>query len=126
MVNHLLNRTNLQPGSADFGHAFEHLMIQELIAYLNYSESKEKLSYWRTASGYEVDAIIGDGSVAIEFKSCDEVQSKHTKGLRAFKEDFPEARLIIVSLDRNYRKLNDIDVFPDIDFLRMMWSGGVF
>ena len=126
VVNHLLNRTNLQPGSVDFGHAFEHLMIQEIIAYLNYRERKEKLSYWRTASGYEVDAIIGDGSVAIEFKSCDEVQSKHTKGLRAFKEDFPEARLIVVSLDRNYRKLNEIEIFPAIDFLRRMWQRDLF
>lgn len=60
VVNHLLNRANLLPGSVDFGHAFEHLMIQELVAYLSYSESEEQLSYWRTASGYEVDAVIGN------------------------------------------------------------------
>ena len=73
VVNHLLNRSNLQPGSVDFGHAFEHLMIQEIMAHFSYSESDERLSYWRTASGYEVDAIIGDGRVAIEFKNCEEV-----------------------------------------------------
>lgn len=126
VVNHLLKRSNLLPGSADFGHAFEHLMIQEIIARLSYSESDEKLSYWRTSSGYEVDAVIGNGRVAIEFKSCDEVQSKHTKGLKAFSEDFPEARLIIVSLDRNRRTLNGIEVLPATDFLRMMWKGEIF
>ena len=89
VVNHLLNRSNLQPGSVDFGHAFEHLMIQEIVAHLSYSESDERLSYWRTASGYEVDAIIGDGRVAIEFKSCEEVQSKHTKDLCALAKTFP-------------------------------------
>ena len=126
VVNHLLNRTNLRPGSADFGHAFEHLMIQEMVAYLSYSESDERLSYWRTASGYEVDAIIGDGRVAIEFKSCEEVQSKHTKGLRAFSEDFTDAKLIIVSLDRHRRLLNGIEVLPAIEFLHMMWQGEIF
>lgn len=126
VVNHLLGRSNLRPGSADFGHAFEHLMIQEIIARLSYSESDARLSYWRTASGYEVDAIIGDGRVAIEFKSCDEVQSKHTKGLRAFCEDFPEARLVIVSLDRHPRVLNGIEVIPAMDFLCRMWKGEFF
>ena len=92
VVNFLLNRTNLQPGSIDFGHAFEHLMIQEIIAYLSYYEKSDKLSYWRTSSGYEVDAIIGDGKVALEFKSSDEVVSKHTKGLKAFEEDYPDSR----------------------------------
>ena len=101
-------------------------MIQEIVAYLSYSESDERLSYWRTASGYEVDAIIGDGRIAIEFKSCEEVQPKHTKGLRAFSEDFSEARLIIVSLDRNPRLLNGIEVLPATEFLHMMWQGEFF
>lgn len=125
VVNHLLNRSNLQPGSIDFGHAFEHFMIQEIIAYLSYYEKKEKLSYWRTAGGYEVDAIIGDARVAIEFKSSDEVQSKHTKGLKAFEEDFPETRKIIVSLDRNKRILNGIEVIPATEFLKMLWNGEI-
>lgn len=125
VVNYLLNRSNLQPGSIDFGHAFEHFMIQEIVAYLSYYEKREKLSYWRTANGYEVDAIIGDARVAIEFKSSEEVQSKHTKGLKAFEEDFPDARKIIVSLDCNKRILNDIEVIPALEFLQMLWNGDI-
>ena len=125
VVNYLLNRSNLLPGSIDFGHAFEHFMIQEIIAYLSYNEKKEKLSYWRTSNGYEVDAIIGDARVAIEFKSSEEVQSKHTKGLKAFEEDFPNAKKIIVSLDRNKRILNGIEVIPAMEFLQMLWSGNI-
>ena len=125
VVNYLLNRSNLQPGSIDFGHAFEHFMIQEIIAYLSYYEKREKLSYWRTANGYEVDAIIGDARVAIEFKSSEEVQSKHTKGLKAFEEDFPDARKIIVSLDCNKRILNGIEIIPAMDFLKMLWNGEI-
>ena len=36
---------------------------------LHYSHSEEQLSYWRTYTGIEVDAIIGDARVAIEIKS---------------------------------------------------------
>ena len=125
VANHLLHRSNLQQGSVDFGHAFEHLMIQELIAYLSYSESDEHLSYWRTASGYEVDAIIGDGRVAIEFKSSEEVQSKHTKGLKAFSEEYADARLIVVSMDVNPRMLNGVEIVPAMDFFQLLWEGKI-
>ena len=87
VVNHLLHRRNLSPGSTDFGHAFEHFIIQEIIAFLSYTDSYEQLSYWRTSTGYEVDAVIGNGRIAIEIKSSEEIQSKHTKGLKAFEEE---------------------------------------
>lgn len=125
VANHLLHRSNLQQGSVDFGHAFEHLMIQELMAYLSYSESDEQLSYWRTSSGYEVDAVIGEGRVAIEFKSAEEVQSKHTKGLKAFSEEYANARLIVVSMDVNPRMLNGVEILPAMDFLKLLWEGKI-
>lgn len=125
IVNHLLMRSNLLPGSADFGHAFEHFIIQEIIAYLSYNNCYEKLSYWRTTNGYEVDAIIGDGRIAIEIKSTDEVQSKHTKGLKAFSEEHTDSRLIIVSLDKRQRTLNGITIYPAIQFLKELWQGKI-
>ena len=123
VANYLCHRQHLQPGSDDFGHAFEHLIIQEIIAYLGYSHSEEKLCYWRTTSGYEVDAVIGNGRVAIEIKSSEEVKSRHTRGLKAFSEDFPNAKLFIVSLDKYRRKLNGIDIIPVMDFLKDLWKG---
>ena len=99
IANYLLNHKNILPGTEIFGHSFEHLIVQELIAYLGYTQSSENINYWRTSSGYEVDAIIGNGRIAIEIKSTDEVKSRHLKGLKAFTEDFPQARAIIVSLD---------------------------
>ena len=38
--NYLLSRHNLQQGSADYGHAFEHLLMQELIAYMGYRKTE--------------------------------------------------------------------------------------
>ncbi len=126
LPNYLLGRRDLQPGSQDFGHSFEHLMIQEIRAYIGYTGGETALSYWHTYSGYEVDAVIGDGKVAIEFKSSQEVVSKHLKGLKAFSEEHPQARLIIVSLDSHKRIFNGVEVMPALEFLKSLWSGEVF
>ena len=125
IVNYLLKRKSLQPGSTDFGKAFEHLIIQEIIAYLSYSENDNQLSYWRTSSGFEVDAVIGKAKVAIEIKSSKEVQSKHIKGLKIFKDEFPEVRLIMVSLDANPRLMNGVEVLPAELFLKKLWNGEI-
>lgn len=125
LPNYLLHRHDLQPGSDDFGHAYEHIMIQEIIAYLGYNDSEETLSYWHTYSGYEVDAVLGDAKVAIEFKSCREVQSKHLKGLKAFHEEHPDSRLIIVSLDVVPRLFNGVEVLPAQVFLQKLWEGSI-
>ena len=122
LPNYLLKRTNLQPGSEDFGHSFEHLMIQEIRAYLGYNNYENALSFWHTYSGYEVDAVLCGGKTAIEFKSSKEVQSKHLKGLKAFKEEHPEARLIIVSLDKVPRIFNEVEVLPAEVFLKKLWN----
>lgn len=126
VVNYLLGRRNLQPGSADFGHAFEHLIIQELIAYLGYNHFENQLSYWHTYNDYEVDAVLGDAEIAIEIKSCKEVQSRHLAGLKAFKEEHPNARLIVVSMDEKPRLFNDVEVFPAVTFLQKLWNHEIY
>ncbi|MFZ5429539.1 MAG: ATP-binding protein [Bacteroidota bacterium] len=125
IVNYLLNKKNLLPGSESFGRSFEHFIIQELIAYLGYTQSSENLTYWRTSSGYEVDAIIGEGRIAIEIKSTDEVRSRHLKGLKAFQEDFPQAKAIVVSLDKYPRILNGVEIIPAVEFLRALWNAEI-
>lgn len=125
IVNYLCNRRKLQPGSADFGHGFEHLIAQEMIAFLSYSHSRKMLSYWRTASDYEVDIVYGDAEVAIEIKSSTEINSKHLKGLKAFSEEHPNARTIIVSLDSAYRRMNDIEIWPVDQFLKALWQNEI-
>ena len=125
VANYMAKRKSLQPGSLDFGKAFEHLIIHELTAFLTYSFSEETLSYWRTANGYEVDVVLGDAQVAVEIKSCEEVQSRHIRGLKAFSEEHPQARLIVVSLDPNPRRLNDVEIYPAVAFLKKLWNGEI-
>jgi predicted AAA+ superfamily ATPase len=122
IANYLRNRRNIQLGSVDFGHAFEHFIIQELIAYLGYYDKNEHLSYWRTTSGYEVDVILGEGNIAIEIKATEEIQPRHLKGLKAFQEEFPNCRLIAVSFDLRPRITNGIEVYPATEFLKKLWN----
>ena len=125
IVNYLLKRSKISTGTDDFGRAFEHLIMQEIIAYLGYTYSDEKLTYWRTSGGYEVDFIIGNGRIAIEVKSCEEVKPRHTKGLKAFQEDYPHARIIVVSMDRYRRMMGSVEVFPAMEFLAELWKGNI-
>ena len=65
--------------------------------------------------------------MAIEIKSVDEVMGKHLKGLKAFGEEYPQSRRIIVSLDRISRKIGEIECLYVKDFLAQLWnlSGGL-
>jgi predicted AAA+ superfamily ATPase len=40
-----------EPGSEEFGRAFEHVLIEETRAYLSYAQLDVPLSYWRTSTG---------------------------------------------------------------------------
>ena len=122
VVNRLLHRGELVRGTPQYGHAFEHLVVQELIAYMSYTHQEEKLSYWRTYTGIEVDIVIGDARVAIEIKSVEEVLNKHLKGLKAFGEEHPNSRRVIVSLDIIPRRIGDIECIPVKEFFTRLWA----
>mgnify|MGYP003456532663 FL=1 len=132
VVNYLTHRKNLQPGSVDYGHALEHLIVQEIMAYLSYTESELQVAYWRTASGFEVDIVISEPysneiKCAIEVKSCQEVQNRHLKGLRALHEEHPQSRLVCISHDMAPRMTEDgIEIWPVEDFLKQQWNGKFF
>ena len=125
VANHLLHRKELVRGSADYGHAFEHLVIQEIYTWLQYTHSEEELSYWHTYTGIEVDAVIGDARVAIEIKSAEEIQRRHLKGLKAFADEYPESRRILVSLDKLSRTIDGIECLYVLDFFKTLWNKGL-
>ena len=125
VANHLLQRKELVRGTVEYGHAFEHLVIQELYAWLHYTHSEEELTYWHTYTNIEVDAIIGDAKIAIEIKSVEEVLPRHLKGLKAFGEEYPESRRIIVSLDPINRRTDNIECIYVLDFFKLLWHKGL-
>lgn len=126
LANYLLGRHSLKRGTDDYGHAFEHFVMQEIIAYKGYNDKRDEISYWHTYDKKEVDAVIGDAKVGIVIKSSEQVKNKHKAGLKAFKEEHPDCRLILVSLDPITRKSGDVELIYVLDFLKMLWNGEIF
>lgn len=126
VTNYLLKRSHLQQGSPEYGHALEHFIMQELVAYFGYNQYDNVISYWRTNSGIEVNAVLGDADVAIEIKSSTEVKDSQMRGLKSFSDDYPQARLIIVSLDKYRRRKENIEIIPVREFLTDLWLGKIY
>ena len=125
VYNYLLHRTSLSPASPEYGHCFEHFIMQELKAYLGYTHSDKQLSYWHTYDGAEIDAVIGEAEIGIEIKSAELIQSKHLKNFKPFRSEYPECRCIVVSRDFISRSENGINLLYYADFLRQLWAGEI-
>ncbi|MBU4338967.1 AAA family ATPase [Patescibacteria group bacterium] len=123
IANALLKRGTIFAGSEIFGRAFEHFILQEIIAHSHYSGLEYPVSYWRTASGFEVDFILGDRDVALEVKGVSEVHSQHLRSINAFREEYKPKHAIIVSLDAKPRNVNGLTIMPWKKFLGDLWAG---
>jgi len=123
VTNYLARRTP-RIGTPEFGNSFENYILMELKAYQAYRNPELDIRYWRTSTGFEVDFILDDMNVAIEVKGSHRIHSSHTKGLRALLEEHTVKRSIIVSLEKQPRKLDSsIEVLPWQVFLEELWSG---
>ncbi len=126
IVSSLLNYQKLTPGTREYGRAFEQFVLQECWAYRHYSRKDFPISFWRTASGSEVDLILGDGEVAIEVKSSEHAAEMRPKGLHLFGEEFKTKKRLIVSRDKLAEKINShITVLPWQHFCGELWNGDV-
>lgn len=123
VVNHLARRGRLAAGGELFGRAFEHWVLHELLATRAYNEPDIELSYWRLASGIEVDFVVGDMAIAVEAKASAKITDHHLAGLRHLRTDHPRARLVVVCLEPKRRRTADgIDVLPAATFAREIES----
>ncbi len=128
VVNHLARRGELHPGSELYGKAFENWVCHELRAHNAYSEAFARLSYWRLASGIEVDFVVNDMQVAIEAKATAKVTSDHLKGLRSLVLDHPRTKQrVVVCLERQSRRTDDgILILSATDFHARLRAGDLF
>ena len=102
------------------GAALETLVLQEITARNDYRHWNYGIHYWRTRQGAEVDFVLygARGFKAIEVKHSDRIRREDFKGLKQFKEEYPEAELIFVySGDRRFHE-GGIEVVPVEMFLR--------
>jgi len=126
IVSSLLGYRSIIPGTNEYGRFFEHFILQECWAYRHYSRKDFPISFWRTASGAEVDLILGDAEVAIEIKSSENAGSIRTKGLHLFQEENKIKKKIIVSRDPIPKKLESgTHILPWKYFCDQLWDGDI-
>jgi len=114
----------ITPANAEFGEFFEHFILLELRAWVDYRSRRTPLHFWRSTSGFEVDFIL-DESVAIEAKATERVTDRHLKGLRALAEEGSMRRLILVCREQRPRRIGNIEVLPWRQFLDQLWTDGL-
>lgn len=126
IYNYLLQRKSISPETPEYGHCFEHFVLQELRAFVSYFQKDEKLSYWHTYNHKEIDVVVGEAQIGIEIKSATEIHPKHLSDFKEYHDEFPESRCIIVSRDKLTRKNGNIEIMYVFDFLKKLWAGEIF
>ena len=111
----------VKPGTPEFGRAFETWLFHELACHRDYV-SGDPVSHWRSASGFEVDFIVGDHT-AIEVKAKENVSPQELKPLRALAEERKLRRYLCVSLEPRRRQVEGVMILPFRQFLDGLWGG---
>ncbi len=126
VTNALVERWVVSPRTPEYGRVLEHLVEREVRASIDYLRSDRHLFFWRSLSRMEVDFVVAEGQkpvVAIEVKASRSVSPQDLKGLRAFGEDWPRVRKIVVSLESHPRTTEDrIEILPVEQFLSRLWD----
>ncbi|MEZ4652069.1 MAG: DUF4143 domain-containing protein [Candidatus Eisenbacteria bacterium] len=106
-------------GTGKTSAALEGLVAQHLRAWNSYRGRRNQLSYWRTRSGSEVDLIVygEDGFFAMEVKNSATLHPADLRGLKAFGEDYPEARRMLIYRGNETREVDGIRCVPCERFL---------
>lgn len=123
VAGYLTKRHLVEEKGAEFGRAFEHFLLMEIIAYRSYAGKDFTINFWRTKSGLEVDFVLGQGEIAIEIKGAGRIDRKDINGIEAFIQACSPKRSIIVCNEKERRIHGKIEILPWRIFLEQLWSG---
>ena len=104
-VKRALDRTldlPLNAGTYEYGKAFEHFVLTQIVHLSQYRYPDWKVSYLRTGAGVEIDLVIerpGLPTALIEIKSAERVDERDVRHLTRFTGDFPEPLALCISRD---------------------------
>ena len=108
-----------------FGKAFEHFILMEIMAHRSYTELGYEVNFWRTKAGQEVDFILGRGQVALEVKGASRIDNADLRHLKAFIQEHRPKKALLVCNERAPRMVESIHVLPWREFLSMLWEGTI-
>ena len=104
------------------GISLEGLVAQHLRAWIAYRNLGERLYFWRTKSGSEVDFVVygNDCFCAWEVKRSTSAHSVDLRSLKSFRQDYPEAEVALLYLGQQSLEIDGIPVIPCEKFLKTL------
>lgn len=121
----ITKRNLLEEKGEEFGRAFEHFILMELLAHRSYKELDYNIHFYRTKAGAEVDFVLGSGEVAIEIKSSSKIDNKDLRSLKNFQVEFKPKKALLVCNEKEERKHGSIRILPWRQFLSELWMGEI-
>lgn len=125
VTNALCGRLTTELEPALRGRLFEQFMVQETFRRLDYRGDDQRIYYWRTNHGAEVDLVIesaGRAVLAAEFKSRSSIDGADLTGLRSFQEDNPGTECVVVCTAPEPWRLGVAQVLPWRTYLKKLDS----
>lgn len=101
------------------GAALEGLVGQHLHAWCRSQSEPHTFAFWQTRSGLEVDFVVYGPKIfiGIEVKNTNQLSNKDFSGLKAFKDEYPEAKTLMVYRGNRRYVANGIFCMPCAEFL---------
>ena len=101
----------LQPGTYEYGKAFEHFVITQILHLSRYRFPDWRLSYLRTGAGVEIDLVIerpGMPEALIEITSSERIDERDVRGLARFTGDFTSPLALCISRDPTRMRMDGV------------------
>jgi predicted AAA+ superfamily ATPase len=125
IAGYLTKRHIAELKGVEFGKAFEHFILMEIVAYRSYAGKDFAINFWRTKSGLEVDFVLGLGEIALEIKGAGHVDKRDMHGLDTFTEACSPKKSILICNEKEKRMHGRITILPWKTFLSELWAGKV-
>jgi predicted AAA+ superfamily ATPase len=125
LAGSIQKRTILEEKGSQFGQAFEHFILMELLAHRSYRELFYEINFWRTKAGYEADFILDKGRIALEIKGTSSAGKMELRSLNQFIGDYNPQKAILVCNEKYPRQAGNILILPWRIFLQKLWQGEI-
>ena len=116
----------LRPGTYEYGKAFEHFVVTQILHLSRYLRPDWRFSYLRTGAGAEIDLVIerpGMPIALIEIKSSERIDEKDVRNFVRFTRDFVEPLAVCISRDPDRTRIESVLCLPWREALKELGLG---
>lgn len=113
-LSHTLS-SPLLPQTSLYGHFFEQMVLNQIFSRNIYKKLDYQMTYLMTKNNVEIDLVIkkpDQSLVLVEIKSTTQIREDHCSQLNKFRDDFPDAKLIVLSQDPKEKVYKEVFCYP--------------